>query len=152
MVAAGPALALSCLAPDVARTFTELDRAEETYVVVHGTLTFNEDGLPKTDWENQLDTPQSTVLPARLSGTSLTATGFTAPFDRSIDFDVQCAGPWCASAVSGTDVLAFVEFRDGGYVLSLDPCYGNGFFEPSEADVQSAVSCMKGGACSSGLQ
>ncbi len=143
----GPAFALSCLPPDVARSFVELAEAEETYVVVHGTLTFDEGGLPKTDWENQAATPPSTPLAARISGLSLTSDGFSAPFDRSITFDVLCFGPWCAGAVSGSDVLAFVEYRDGSYVFSLGPCNANGFFDPDQAMLDQVQSCMKGQDC-----
>jgi hypothetical protein len=141
---AGPAMALSCLPTDVARTFTNLDAAEEVYVVVHGTLTFDEARLPKTNWEDQAATPAETPIPARLSGRSLTHEGFTAPFDRNITFDVRCLGPWCASAASGSDVLAFVEYREGQYLFSLGPCYANAVFDPDPAQLDQAVSCLAG--------
>ena len=87
---AGPAVALSCMAPDVAHTFTELNNQPETYVVVHGTLSFDEGRLPVTDWDNQEATPQETPIPARLSGRSLTQDGFTAPFYRTITLNAVC--------------------------------------------------------------
>ena len=53
MLMAGPALALSCMAPDVAETYLRADAAEEAYVVVDGRIIFDESRLPITDWENQ---------------------------------------------------------------------------------------------------
>ncbi len=144
---AGPAVALSCLAPDVANTFIHLDEAPETYVVIHGTLTFDEGALPQTNWEDQAATPTDTPIPARMSGMSLTPDGFTASFERAMTFNPKCLGPWCASAVSGSEVMAFVEYRDGGYVFSLGPCYAKGFFEPDQATLDQAVACMRGESC-----
>jgi hypothetical protein len=143
----GPALALSCLAPDVARTYLQLDEAEERYIAVHGVLTFDASKLPKTDMQDQASTPDSTPLPAQLTGQSLSAEGFTTPFDRSITLDVRCFGPWCAGAASGAEILGFVELRDSGPVLTLDPCSSTSFPEPDEAMLNTAVRCMQGGAC-----
>jgi len=84
---------------------------------------------------------------AQLTGQSLSAEGFTTPFDRSITLDVRCFGPWCAGAASGAEILGFVELRDSGPVLTLDPCSSTSFPEPDEAMLNTAVHCMQGGAC-----
>ena len=144
---ASPALALSCMAPDVAHTFTALEAEPESYVVVHGTLTFDETLLPVTDWNRQEVTPPETPIPARLKGASLTHTGFTASFDEGITLNAICFGPWCVGAESGSDVLAFVEYRDGDYVFALGPCYFTGFFSPDQASLNQAAACMRGEAC-----
>ena len=148
---AGPVLALSCMRPDVAYTFSQLEAAEEFYMVVHGRLTFDEGGLPVTDWDNQEDTPPSTPLPARLTGRSLSSSGFVTPFDHDITLDVQCFGPWCASAASGTEILAFVELRGDGYVFTLDPCYFHGFADPTPDMLDQVQACMRGERCEPGL-
>lgn len=144
---AGPAMTLSCVSPDLAQTFARLHKEPETYVVVHGTLRFEQSHLPVTDWENQGATPQDTRIPAKLTGRSLTREGFTAPFDRDITFNAVCFGPWCASAETGADLIAFVEYRGGEYVFTLDPCYSTGFFDPDDAMLKDAASCMRGGPC-----
>ena len=143
----GPALALSCMAPDVAYTFKALDEAPETFVVVHGTLTFDDALLPVPDWDNQEATPPSPPIPARLTGKSLTHGGFTAPFDHDITFDAVCFGPWCVSAASGSDVMAFVEKKDGEYVFGLGPCYFAGFFDPDKDTLNKVAACLRGEAC-----
>lgn len=142
-----PALALSCLAPDAARTYSQLDEAEERYVVVHGVLTFDDTKLPKTDMQDQAATPDSTPLPAQLRGKSLSPEGFTSPYDKAITLDVRCFGPWCASAASGTNILGFVEQRQGGPVLTLDPCYSTAFIDPDKAALEKVIGCMQGDAC-----
>ena len=144
---AGPALALSCLASDVVRTYQQAAEADETYIVVYGALSFDEDKLPIVDYSNQMDTPPDTLIPARINGKSLTLGGFNADFDRPITLNAKCFGPWCAMPSSGTPYLAFLERTDEGYLLALDPCGGNGFYQPSEAIRNKVAVCFQGGAC-----
>lgn len=144
---AGPAMGLSCLPPDAARTFRQLDAAEETYIVVHGTLTFDAARLPEATFSNQAEPPPSTPIPAHLSGMALSREGFATPFAKDITLDVQCLGPWCGSAESGTEVLGFVERRETGHVLTLDPCFSYGFPDPTEDMLEQVKSCMRGGPC-----
>ena len=146
-VLAGPALGLSCLPPDAARSFQQLDEAEETYVVVHGTLTFDASRLPEVTFSNQANPPTNTTIPAHLTGKSLSREGFQTPFDRDITLDVQCLGPWCGSAESGTQVLGFVERRQSGYVLTLDPCFSYSVIDPTDQMLEQVKSCMRGGPC-----
>jgi hypothetical protein len=156
-----PALALSCLPHDAARVYARAAGSEDTYIVVHGTLTFDESRLPKTDWHNQHKTPPNTLIPARLEGKALTPEGFVAPFNRPITFNVQCLGPWCASAESDTDYLAFLRRTDGQpgngtsghsdfadrYQLDVNACGGMGFANPSGHTLETVVACFRGGPC-----
>ena len=152
-----PAQALSCLPHDVARTYEQAATSEETYIVVHGTLTFDESRLPETDWQHQQKTPPNTLIPARLEGKALTREGFNAPFDRSVTFNVQCLGPWCASAKTGTAYLAFLRKTDGppetggtsgpGYQLDINACGGMGFAAPTKQALETVVQCFQGGPC-----
>ncbi|VAW05056.1 hypothetical protein MNBD_ALPHA07-1187 [hydrothermal vent metagenome] len=146
---AGPALALSCLAPDVARTYKQAAEAEETYIVVYGQLSFDEGKLPIVDYNNQMDTPNNTLIPARVSGKSLTLDGFNTDFDKPITLNAKCFGPWCAKPASGVPYLAFLERTVDGYTLVLDPCGGYGFSRPSEAIREKAAACFQGGECTS---
>tara|TARA_R100000935_G_scaffold24000_1_gene43397 strand:- start:33 stop:518 length:486 start_codon:yes stop_codon:yes gene_type:complete len=146
LVLAGPAVALSCFPQDVAETYRRAAEAAETYIVVHGRLSFDPARLPSTDMIPQ-QKPAHTLIPARLTGQALTKGGFDQAFDRAITLDVQCFGPWCASAVPGTQYLGFLERRDGGYVLAVDPCGGMGHAEPTPAMLDKALRCLQGGAC-----
>ena len=96
MLVAGPALALSCLPPDVARTYKQAAEAKETYIVVLGRLSFDASKLPKADMERQQETPPQTLIPARIEGTSLSQAGFETPFTANITLNARCFGPWCA--------------------------------------------------------
>ena len=156
-----PAHALSCLPHDVARTYEQAAKSDKTYIVVHGTLTFDESRLPKTDWQNQQKTPPNTLIPAQLKGKALTRNGFVARFNRPITFNVQCLGPWCASAESGTAYLAFLRrtgtpsgsgetgqsASGGSYQLDINACGGMGFAAPSGQALETVVECFRGGPC-----
>ncbi len=142
-----PAQALSCLPHDVAQTYNQAAKSEETYIVVHGQLTFDDSRLPKTDWQHQEKTPPNSLIPARLVGKALSRTGFDTSFDRNITFNVQCLGPWCASAKSGTSYLAFLRKTNGGYQLDINACGGMGFPDPTQQALDVVVTCFQGGPC-----
>ena len=81
-LAAGPALALSCLPWGPQDAYLEADAAVASYVVVQGRLSFDESLLPKTDWEHQETTPRETRIPARVRGQALQRGGFLAPYKQ----------------------------------------------------------------------
>ena len=142
---AGQAMALSCLRPDVARTYAEAAEAEAAYVVVHGELDFDPGDMPPAEVTEPA--PESRELRATLHGKGLTEGGFDTPFTRPITLEAQCLGPWCAQAEPGVEVLAFVETTGDGYRLTITPCGGMAFQEPSEADIDRVVACYQGKAC-----
>ncbi|WP_338549303.1 hypothetical protein [Roseovarius phycicola] len=146
MFVAGPALALSCIRPDVANTYKRAAEAEEIYVVIHGTLTFDQTLAPDNDLTNQ--NRPDTLIPARLNGTSLSRDGFVSTFRRNISLVLQCFGPWCGGAVSGAEYLAFLQKTDAGYRMIIDPCGSLVFPEPTQAQLDQARSCMRGQRCS----
>lgn len=141
------ALALSCLAPSVERSFLRYDAAEEIYVVVHGRLTLDESDLPEGMTQDP-PPPKRTLLAAHLRGSSLRATGFDLPFDQELMLEVTCLGPWCGGARNGESVLAFVRKDAEGYVLVASPCGGAIFERPRPAMLKAARQCLNGGACS----
>ncbi len=146
--AAGPALSLSCLPPDVVSSYNDAAASEKSYVVVHGTLTFDESKLPKSDLSQQEQTPPSTDIPARLTGKSLSKAGFKADFDRPITVRSVCFGPWCGQPASGTEYLSFLEKAGDTYVLAVTPCGGFDFAQPTQAMLNKVTKCFKGNSCS----
>ena len=145
--AAGPALSLSCLPPDVIRSYNEAAASEKSYVVVHGTLSFDEGQLPEVDLNRQDETPPETDIPGRLTGKSLSQAGFEAEFDRPVTVRAMCFGPWCGRPVSGTDYLSFLEKSGDSYVLAVTPCGGFEFAEPTKAMLKQVTQCMQGNSC-----
>ena len=145
---ATPALSLSCAPHEVTDTYQRLNAAEAQYVVVHGRLSFDEGQAPVGDGENPQSTPPDTFIPARITGKSLSKNGFSRIFDAPLTLNLQCIGPWCANASSGQDVLAFLERKpDRLYALALNACGGDGFLNPTAAQLKEAETCFAGGPC-----
>lgn len=131
----------------MARTYGEAADSETSYVVVHGTLDFDAAQMPVTDLSAQPPGPGGTTLPATISGKGLTKDGFETPFETSLTLAAECAGPWCAQAEPGVEVLAFVEKDGDSYRLVLGPCGGMVFQSPTPEDVTRVVACHQGKAC-----
>lgn len=146
-LAAGPALSLSCLPADVVTSFNDAAASEQSYIVVHGRLEFDESKLPEVDINQQDETPPQTDIPARLVGKSLSKAGFKTDFDRPITLRAMCLGPWCGRATSGTEYLSFVQMTEDGYMLAITPCGGFEFAEPTKSMLNAVTSCFKGQTC-----
>ena len=139
-----PGLALSCLRPDVARSYAEAAASDRQYVVVHGTLSFRESRLPQAVGN---DSPPMTEIRARLTGKALSRTGFDHEFDRNITLRVACFGPWCGGAASGEPYLGFIERGPDGYALEVTPCGGLAFANPTDDMLGQVVRCFQGERC-----
>lgn len=142
-----PAVALSCLAPSIERSYAQADAAEKSYVVVHGRLTLDTDLFP-SGRSNGQKPPRLTQIAGTLTGKSLSTSGFRLPFDHKITLEVACFGPWCGSAKNGEDVLAFVRKDGAAYALEINPCGGNVFGEPKGEMLKTIAACMRDGGCS----
>jgi hypothetical protein len=146
LLASGPALALSCIAPSVERSFDWASASEESYVIVHGRLTVDEIALPRGG-NGEFQPPEMTKVPAILLGKSLNLDGFKVPFDQEITLEVACFGPWCGSVRNGEDVLAFVRKDGARYAMGVNPCGGTIFSAPSRKLLKTVKACLRGGAC-----
>lgn len=142
-----PALALSCLPYGPVEAYKDAEASEDAYIVVLGTLQFDESKLPKVDWEHQDQTPEYTFFTGHFTGHSLGGDGFVHPFDQQIEVNVQCFGPWCGGLTSGYEYLAYLRQTEGGFLLTTDPCGGMAFGHPDESVVRQVVRCGRGGRC-----
>lgn len=149
---AGPAKALSCMETTLEQQFNRAVDASERYAVVAGTLVFDSDKLPKTDWGNQASTPPETFIDARITGKALTTDGFTQSYRKSVTLVVQCAGPWCGGARSGTEYLAFINVDQNPPRIVVSACPGRIFADPSAEQKRSVVACFKAGRCQGGVR
>lgn len=138
------AAALSCLRPDVQRSYAEVDAAPESYVVVSGRLTFDPAALPRS---HQKDTQPRTEVTAHLTGKSFGKDGFALPFERDIQMDVLCFGPWCGGVDTGAEVLAFIKRGAEGYTLEVSPCGGRVFANPMPKMLRQVEQCFAQGRC-----
>lgn len=146
LVAPMPALALSCLAPSVERSYAQYAADEDLYYVVHGRLTLDMSELPNRATQNKLP-PEMTKIEGQLSGSVLTPTGFKQPFEQDLLLEVSCISRWCGSVESGEIVLAFVRKDAEGYALAVSPCGGAVFDRPTPALLKQAKQCMTQGSC-----
>ncbi len=139
--------ALSCLPHSVEAAFTQASEAKETYFIVRGALEFDTEALPSVDFARQNETAPMTHVQAVLRGKSLTEAGFSIPFEQDVTLAVACYGPWCAKPLSGSDVLAFVEQDEDGFVVTTNPCGGYLFYTPKPAMIRKVKACFAGGEC-----
>ena len=140
---ASQAQALSCLRPDVARTFNWVAAAEESFVVLLGEFSFATGPLKR----RAIQDPQSAEYQASFSGSYLGAEGFQPgpPLDLTMNF--MCVGPWCGSLSEDEGpILAFVEQTPDGYVLNVDPCFSTAFY-PTATDIARVEACIRGEGC-----
>ena len=142
---AGPAAALSCMAPDPVRTFQSLNAAPEEYVVVLGHLEFDPGALPGPTGgamdPNRTDPPRR--VRATMTGKALGTAGFGMPWSGTVILEAECLGPWCPWQQPGR-YMAFLK-RDGDQrTLMVNACGGNAFGDPSAVDVARVEACMKG--------
>lgn len=144
LAAGTQAAALSCMVPDVTAAYRTAQTAEERYLVVLGTLRFDEALLPRAIGN---ESPPRTPIPARLTGQALTGTGFDFAFDRPITLEVLCYGPWCGGAGSGIAYLAFLREGPERHVLSADPCGTMLFQDPSDESLATIAHCVRKGRC-----
>lgn len=130
---AGPAPALSCLAPDLARSTAQAVAAEETFRVVIGRFDVD---LP----------PNGTAgrFPARFAGRGVTSDGLGPPVSGEVTIEIGCAGPWCGEKPPETEALAFLRREADAWVLYLGACPQWLFEAPTKAQVETVRSCVAG--------
>lgn len=145
---AGQSQALSCVEPSVKRGFTAAQSSEDRYMAVLGKLTFDQSKLPVMNAGPLAPALHSVTIDARLTGSSLTKTGFTRRYDRDVALEVVClAGAFCASPSPNLNVLTFVLVENKKHRVVAEPCSNWLFEEPSQEDVRKVVQCFKNGSC-----
>lgn len=147
-LAAGQAVALSCIQPDPVRDFQQASDAEETYVVLYGTFEFDQSKMPQGVEMGDPRTPAPVA--SIFSGNVLTLDGFVPAPDIAVTLVPTCAGPWCGAMQTGPETLAFVVQGEEGFTLDIGPCGGGIYPEPSRAVLDQMTSCLRGEACEEG--
>lgn len=140
----GPALALSCLQPDVRRAYADADANPDEYIIAVGRLT----PLPGQSIPQQPSDPnirKGYSILTRFEGRFATHSGFGHLADADVLLQVDCLGPWCGAQPRG-ETLMFLLRRDGRLILEAGPCPAVIF--PATPDALSlALSCLNGGPC-----
>lgn len=146
-ILASPAAALSCAPYNAVQAFLDAQAAPDPYLVVLGTLTFDEGHLPKVDWDKQEEVKPDNVFSANLAGHSLARRGFVLPFREEITVNVQCTGPWCASLSDQEVYLAFLKQTETSFELVTHPCGGYAFGDPDPDILSRVKACVRGSGC-----
>lgn len=147
LLGAGQAAALSCLRPDLARSFNQATASEKTYVVLYGTFDFDLRKLPQVDWDRQQDVKPDNPIRARFTGHSLSRQGFVPSSIKRMTLNAQCFGPWCSALAPDTPYLAFVEKIGDRYTLAISPCGGFAFANPTQDQLDQVTTCFQGSPC-----
>lgn len=143
-LAAAPAVALSCLRPDVAQSYKAASEAAEAYIVVHGQLQHDKVSVPERTQEG--GAPET--FEARLVGSYLNGADFSGAFDAPVTVTLNCAVVWCAPLPpQDSDILAFVQKTESGYLIDAQPCQQWLFTAPTAAQIEQITSCHAGGDC-----
>ncbi|MEM9108370.1 MAG: hypothetical protein AAGC96_22245 [Pseudomonadota bacterium] len=145
-LSAGQATALSCMRPDVATTFNQMNAVPEDVYVLRGILTFDEGLLPQ-GVVNEERNPEP--IPARFVGKGLTLDGFTARFESPVIVQSLCFGPWCGAVGAGDEIITFAKVLGDKIVVEVDPCGSTVFYEPTQSMVEDLKSCIRGDICES---
>ena len=144
LLAAGQASALSCMRPDPAMAFDHVATVPEPWFVLYGELSFDESLLPETDLSN----PNQSYppIPASFRGKGLTKAGFTSDYVSPVQVQIECAGPWCGSAESGTG-LYFVRADTEPATIVAAPCGEYVYADPAPEVLDLMTTCINNGRC-----
>lgn len=140
------AVALSCMPHSVEAAFKEAQSAQEQFVVVQGRLDFDQKhtGKKRKKYDPK---PATVVIDAQLTGQSLSHSGFSTPYAKPVRVVLECFGPWCGKVQRGGQVLAFVETRGSKRVISVNPCGGFLFHNPTKKMLSKIKQCFAGKRC-----
>ena len=103
MLSVNTALALSCIRPDPARSFTKAAESEDRYVVLLGTF-----ALPDDFTQPDGRTIKQSSAVSRFSGRLMTGEGFNEEVSADLTIELSCSGDWCGDIKPDTTYLAYV--------------------------------------------
>jgi hypothetical protein len=142
LLAAGPAAALSCLRPDVARSFEMTEDREEAFVVALGALERTGPNVPDGPASDNPNTRVGYSFPARFDGRLANSDGFLVERSFDVTVEVRCISAWCGGDSLSAYGLYFLRRDDTGYALEAGPCGGYFFDNPVEHQLMEVVGLM----------
>lgn len=144
LATSGPVAALSCLVPNVTDSYRWASEAEEVFVALYGTFAF---APPPSSDTGDINFPREVSYVASFEGQALTANGFRTVAPKEVTVTHSCSGPWCGTLAPDVATMAFVEKRDDALFLSVGPCGGQTFPEPTRHMIDQVETCLQDGAC-----
>jgi len=147
-IGTNPALALSCVQPNLASSFDRWAASGTHYVIGRGVLTPAEKLPAKRG--NSIDEQHIASLKAvsyTFKGVFIGKTKSSSVSTR-VTVEPACFAVWCGGYPEGGEeaIYAF-EKTAGGYRFSPTPCGGDAFWGDTRAMEKQVRKCMKKGTC-----
>jgi hypothetical protein len=135
---AGPASALSCMAPDIVRSYEYAAEHEKIYFLFKGKISLVEDQTMPTERESfGADAPvEVTLEPVYGSFVGeIFNEGVFVPYEATMEVQLDCVASWCGSYPDEKEALYFVSAAESNlwFNLEMSPCGGTRF-DVKEAD------------------
>lgn len=142
-----PAWSLSCLRPDIVRTYEMARDAKAGFWIVLGEIVA--DGpiaTPEPDAVGRFKENASASTSVAFAGLGMTADGSYKGFEQRITLTITCLAHWCGSVQDETHVFAAIEVKDTGPELIIDPCSSR-VVPFSEDGEERLMACVRDGVC-----
>ena len=133
-----------CVALSATDQFFFLQQANAPYLMVHGSITPDEDTLP-TRRVAADGTQQSRSYDATFEGKKFDGADFNITVSLPLTVAENCLAGVCGELQSGTEGVFILRDIDGAYQFSIDGCGFFGDYEPSEELLSRYKSCARDG-------
>ena len=147
---ATPALALSCMPPNIAVGFNWAQDSQDTFVIAIGSLSLTEVLIePSEMGKDGQRFPTPGTYRADMTAKFLGRTGLGDEHVVPIIVQEECVAHWCGVFPEQGMEMVMILRKDGeNYVLDSSPCQGSYQRNPSLQTIRVLKSCMKKGHCS----
>ena len=145
ILACGPALALSCIAPTIEDAFAFARDSEDGYLPVQGHF----EGFAIRPQDKSPE-PDDREFNARFVGHVVTGHGKGRALNLEVHVTERCLASWCGALPPNVDLLTFLRRDDQGYHFEIGPCGGNAFSEPTRVMTNRLSQCLRDMACAPG--
>ncbi|MGB0844896.1 MAG: hypothetical protein ACPGVN_09165, partial [Alphaproteobacteria bacterium] len=150
--------ALSCVRPNFASTFNNLDEAPETYWVGYGHLhktgrvvEITPPNFPTDLGVNDpaaINFPKPKIYDAEYHGGFLDGNTLVLNRTYKVKVEATCLGPWCGNfPAEDTPMLLMMQQGPEGMTLKMGPCPGPVQQGPTKAQIEAIQACLRFGTC-----
>lgn len=144
---ANTANALSCMSPNIARSFNWHADSDATYQVGLGILTPTEKIVVPKKTKRDIGVPYS--IKAKFTGRMLGLSGLGKPTEFPLTVDITCAAHWCGAFPQQTaEAVVYIKRTDGNRSVSFGPCDWASDDLNVEKQINVLKKCLRKGRCS----
>ena len=144
---ATPVWSLSCLRPDIVRTFEQARDAEEGFWIVRGRVLSDQPiATPALGADGVYKDGAKADTPVRVVGQGLRPDGQFGDFVQDVTLSITCLAHWCGSVTLEEELFMAIEVKENGPELVADPC-SNRIVRFSEEGEARLLRCVREGVC-----